>query len=99
MHASMNRSTHTKPLASICLAVIITALSVGCAETVRRSDGYANRCFYAATIAAEVKPLEGDSLGICDNALMTISLSRRDQAATYTNRGIVRLNQSAFGRA
>lgn len=74
-------------------------LVAGCAQPLQRVDSLAQRCFYAASIAAEVRTTPEARADVCDTALLTIALSRRDQAATYTNRGIVRLNQSAYENA
>jgi tetratricopeptide (TPR) repeat protein len=95
----MHRSAplHTGTHRFLCLLPLF--LIAGCAQPLQRVDSLAQRCFYAASIAADVKTTPEARADVCDTALLTISLSRRDQAATYTNRGIVRLNQSSYEHA
>lgn len=84
----------------LCLGVAVV-VAAGCAggHARRGEESLASRCYYAAAVAAEVNPMLDESLGLCDRALTTISLSRRNQAATLSNRGILRLHQAAFERA
>lgn len=92
----MDASPRIKPAVPVLLAVV--ALITGCAEAPQRYS-LASRCFYAATVAAEVKPVEDETVALCDHALVTISLSQHDKAATLTNRGILRLGLAAYDQA
>ena len=71
--------------AALCLAGIGLPLSQANAVIIVLGDTAAARCYQAAEY--------GDPSGfdICNQALQDPKLSRRDEAATYTNRGVIRL--------
>lgn len=90
--------TNPCPRPGLFLCVVLVLLATGCAGQRPHINSLADRCYVAATLATETRLSVESPNDLCDRAL-TVPLSRRDQAATYTNRGILRLNQSAYDLA
>ena len=75
-------------------AMVCVAGAASAAVTVL-GNGIARACYEAAKF--EVNPATG--LKTCNDALAQEPLNSRDRAATYTNRGILRLRQNEINRA
>lgn len=94
----MHRPATKRPCRPTGLLLIPLLVAAGCASQPPQAISLADRCYHAATVATEVNQPAEMEAGLCDRAL-TIPLSRRLQAATYNNRGILRLNRSAYAQA
>ena len=82
--------------AVLCLAVAAGSVSspAGAAVTII-GGGLARECF----LAAEFRHDRTMALDVCNRALQTESLKRRDRAATLVNRGIIHMQARDIQRA
>jgi len=94
---------------SLCLATIGSAGPAAAqSATTVLGGGMAQACSMAAMTAvraAEFKrsrmriPIPADALIACDRALQTETLTTRDLAATYVNRGVLLMGRTSYAQA
>lgn len=82
--------------ACLALAIAATATPTSQAAVSVIGGGLASDCYQAVEFR-RVSPQK--SLEICNMALSYESLSRRNRAATYVNRGILHMREARFDRA
>jgi len=84
-----------QPVSIRYLLPLVLALSVpyatGESMTVFTNNGYAQGCYQASLFAAGSGIANDDGIADCNRALEEQLLSPRDRAATYLNRGVLRV--------
>lgn len=82
--------TGTSRVALLSSALLVTVVWAGAAQaaaTILGGSTAGRDCYLAAELRRETRP----SLSVCSRALEGDTLSRRDRAATFVNRGIIHM--------